>query len=71
MPIKDIQWICILSILKCLSRNKNYNKDYKKHLINRFPSTYEFYNGYIHKYILFLRKGVYPYEYMNSWGRFD
>ena len=71
MPIKDIQWNCIQSILKCLSCNKNYNKDYEKDLINRLPSTYEFCNGYINKYILFLRKGVYPYEYMNSWGRFD
>ena len=25
----------------------------------------------INKFILLLRKGVYPYEYMDSWGRFN
>ena len=25
----------------------------------------------LHKFILLLRKGVYPYEYMDSWQRFD
>ena len=34
-------------------------------------STYEFCNGDLNKFILLLRKGVYPYEYMDSWQRFD
>ena len=25
----------------------------------------------MNKFILLLRKGLYPYEYMDSWGRFD
>ena len=25
----------------------------------------------LNKFILLLRKGVYPYEYMDSWQRFD
>ena len=28
-------------------------------------------NGDLIKFILLLRKGVYPYEYMDSWERFD
>ena len=44
-----------------------FNKDF----INRFANTYEFCNKDINKFILFLRKGIYPYEYMDSWERFD
>ena len=31
----------------------------------------QFCNGDINKFILLLRKGVYPYEYMDSWERFN
>ena len=48
-------------------KSMNCNKD----LINRFPSKYEFCDKDINKFILLLRKGVYPYEYMDSWKRFD
>ena len=32
---------------------------------------YQFCNGDLNKFVLLLRKGVYPYEYMDSWERFN
>ena len=32
---------------------------------------HQFCNKHINKFILLLRKGVYPYEYIDSWERFD
>ena len=58
-------------ILRCFTCKKNYEKDFNKELIKRFASTYEFCNGNLNKFILLLRKGVYPYEYINNWERFD
>ena len=58
-------------IFKCFNCKTHYEKDFNKELIKRFASTYEFCNGNINKFILLLRKGVYPYEYMNNWERFN
>ena len=46
-------------------------RDFNKYLIKRFANTYAFCNEDINKFILLLRKGVYLYEYMDSWERFD
>ena len=40
-------------------------------LVKKFPSIYEFCDGDLNKFILLLRKGVYPYEYIDSWEKFD
>ena len=46
-------------------------KTLNKKLIQIFANIYEFCNGDLNKFILLLGKGVYPYEYMDSWERFD
>ena len=37
----------------------------------KFPHTYQLSNGNIEKFILLLKKGVYPYEYMDDWEKFN
>ena len=58
-------------IFRCFRCKKNYEKDFNKELIQRFANIYEFCNGDINKFILLLRKGVYPYKYIDSWERFN
>ena len=40
-------------------------------LIKSFPSVDQFCNEDINKFDLLLRKGFCPYEYMDSWERFN
>ena len=40
-------------------------------LIKRFYNTYQLSDNDINKFKLLLRKGVYPYVYMDSWKRFN
>ena len=40
-------------------------------LIGKFPITYQLCNKDHNKFMLLLRKGIYSYEYMDSWQRFD
>ena len=40
-------------------------------LIKRFYNTYQLSDSNINKFKLLLRKAVYPYEYMDSWKRFN
>ena len=51
---------------KCLFYNKTYSNKTDEKLEKRFKNTYQFSNNDINKCILLLRKGVYPYKYMDD-----
>ena len=58
-------------IFRCFSYEKNYEKDFNKELIKRFANTYKFCNNDLNRFIMLLRKDVYPYEYMDTREKFD
>ena len=59
-------------IFRCFNcKKKNYEKEINKELIERFASTYKFCNNDLNKFVMLLRKGVYPYEYMDGWDKFN
>ena len=39
--------------------------------MERFANTYNFYDNDLNKFLILLRKGVYPYEYMDEWNKFN
>ena len=47
-------------ILKCFNCNIYYKKKFDKDLMKKFKNTYSFRNSDLNKFILLLRKGVYP-----------
>ena len=57
-------------IFRCFNCKKTYEKEINRGLIERFASTYKFCNNDLNKFVMLLRKGVYPYEYMDSWYKF-
>ena len=55
---------------KCKECKKSYTK-LANESIKNFPTLHKFCNGDLNKFFLLLRKGIYPYEYKDSWERFD
>ena len=58
-------------ILRCIDCEKEYEKEFNKELVERFPNTYKFCDNDLNKFIMLLRKGVYPYEYIDGWDKFN
>ena len=58
-------------LFKCIDCEKEYEKEINKELIERFANTYTFCNNDINKFIMLLRKGVFPYEYMDGWNKIN
>ena len=58
-------------LFECVDCKKEYEKKFNKVLLERFSSTYEFCGNDMDKFLTLLRKGVYPYEYMDGWDRFS
>ena len=58
-------------LLKCYNYNTYYKKKFNKDLIKKFKNTYSFCNNDLNKFILLLKKGVYPYGYVDNWERFN
>ena len=56
---------------KYLSCNKNYSNKTDEELKKRFKNTFKSSNNDINKFILLLRIGVYLYEYMDEWEKFN
>ena len=58
-------------IFKCIDCEKEYKKEFNKELIERFANTYKFCDNDLDKFIMLLRKVVYPYEYIDEWDKFN
>ena len=56
---------------KCLSCNKDYSNKLEEKLKKRLKNTFKFSKNDVNKFILLLRKGVYPHEYMDELEKFN
>ena len=54
---------------KCLFCNKNYQEKFNEKLKEWFFNTYKFSNHDNNKLVLLLQEDIYPYKYMEDWGK--
>ena len=70
MKVSRTIWWNIYNYLAIKIIEKSQESSVKNLKIN-LRTHFKFSNLYINKFILLLRKGTYPYEYMDDWERFD
>ena len=58
-------------VFRCFECKKNTSKDFSIELIEIFTNTYQFCENGNNKFLMLFKKGIYPYEYMDSWNRFN
>ena len=56
---------------KCLSYNKDYLEKLEEKFKKWFKNIFKFSNNDINKFVLLLRRSVYPYENTNESKKFD
>ena len=56
---------------ECIDCGKEYKKGLNKKLIEKFSNVYEFCSYDMNKFMVLLRKGIYPYEYVDEWNKFN